>query len=82
MPAQPFTVHVDPDELARREVAAAVSLPSASGAGSGRPEPDRTAADHHGARDARQAARQRSGRDRSGRAAGAAGGRSYAFRRS
>ena len=37
---------------------------------------------HHGARDSRQAARERSGRDRSGRAAGAAGGRSYAFRRS
>jgi hypothetical protein len=82
MPAQPFTVHVDPDDLARLEVAAAVSLPSAAGAEAGRPEPDRTTADHHGARDARLAARQRSGRDRAGRAAGAGGGRSYAFRRS
>ena len=38
--------------------------------------------EHHGARDERLAARQRSERERSGRAAGAVGGRSYAFRRS
>jgi hypothetical protein len=80
MPAHDFTVHVDPDDLARREVAVAVPLPSV--AGKERPGADRTTADHHGARDARLASRQRSSRDRAGRAAGAGGGRSYAFRRS
>ena len=79
MPAQPFTVHVDPDDLVRRTLAAAVSRPSAAArddrAGSARET-------HHGARDARAAADQRSKRERAGRAAGAATGRSYAFRRS
>ena len=72
---QPFTVHVDADELARQEMAAAAPP-------SGSREPDRGAAVHHGARDGRQAARQQSERARSGRASGAGGGRSYAFRRS
>jgi len=73
-----FSVHIDPDDLARRQLAAGLSSASA--------EPtSRTggqAPAHHGASDDRQAARQRSGRARAGRAAGASGGRSYAFRRS
>ncbi|MEV4708000.1 hypothetical protein [Actinoplanes sp. NPDC049316] len=79
MPAQPFAVHVDADDLARRDLAAAVPLPPVTAGGDDRKS---GAADHHGARDSRQAARERSGRARSGRAAGAASGRSYAFRRS
>lgn len=77
MPAQPFSVHVDTDDLARRDLAAAVPVPSV-------PADHRKpgTAEHHGARDSRQAARERSGRARSGRASGAASGRSYAFRRS
>ena len=77
MPGQPFTVHPDDDDLARQELAAAVpSLPA--------PERStgKSAGEHHGARDGRQAARQQSERARSGRASGAGGGRSYAFRRS
>jgi hypothetical protein len=81
MPAQPFTVHVDPDDLARRDLAAAVSLPAAVGTGTESVPGADAAAAHHGARDARLAARQRSERDRAGRAAGGSG-RSYAFRRS
>jgi hypothetical protein len=73
-----FSVHVDPDDLARQQLAASVSssvrLP-------GHRDESRSPA-HHGADDDRQAARQRSGRDHAGRAAGASGGRSYAFRRS
>jgi hypothetical protein len=80
---EPFSVHVDPDLLARRDLAAAVTLPGLTG----RDDDDRRASggvpdEHHGARDARLAARQRSERDRAGRASGAGGGRSYAFRRS
>jgi hypothetical protein len=77
MPDQPFTVHVDPDDLARTELAAAVPLPSLTGTARDDAEGDR-----HGARDDRLAARQQSERARANRAAGAAGGRSYAFRRS
>jgi hypothetical protein len=81
MPAQPFTVRVDPDDLARQNLAAAVSLPSVADQGAERPAS--APGEHHGARDGRAAARERSGRDRSGRAASAgSGGRSYAFRRS
>jgi hypothetical protein len=79
MPDQPFTVHVNPDDLARQDLAAAVSVPSLPTA-EGEDHPESPA--HHGAGDARQAARQQSERDRAGRAAGAVGGRSYAFRRS
>jgi hypothetical protein len=76
MPAQPFSVYVDPDDLARHELAAAVPVPSL-------PESGRTGADaKHGAGADRMAARHQSERARSSRAAGAAGGRSYAFRRS
>lgn len=81
MPEQPFTVHVDPDQLARLDLAAAVHLPTvddsddAGQTGSATPT-------HHGARDASLAARQRSERERSGRAAQAGSSRSYAFRRS
>ncbi|MEU4557809.1 hypothetical protein AB0F72_05445 [Actinoplanes sp. NPDC023936] len=66
------------DDLAREDIAAALQRgPSPADEGDHSSE-----IAHHGARDPRQAARDRSGRDRAGRAAGAAGGRSYAFRRS
>ncbi|GIF15955.1 hypothetical protein [Actinoplanes teichomyceticus] len=79
MPAQPFSVHPNPDDLARRDLAAALTRPSRSTD----PDDQGGAADvtHHGRRDARQAARERSERAHAGRAARAAG-RSYAFRRS
>ncbi|MBB2944088.1 hypothetical protein FB565_003817 [Actinoplanes lutulentus] len=73
----PFSVHINLDDLARGELAAALDQSSPE-----TPAPGAGDIAHHGAGDARQAARERSGRDRSGRAAGAAGGRSYAFRRS
>ena len=77
MPAQPFSVSLDADDLPRRNLAAAVAVPPVT-ADVHKPG----AAEHHGARDSRQAARERSGRARSGRASGATSGRSYAFRRS
>jgi hypothetical protein len=81
MPARPFSVHVDPDDLARRDLSAAVSLPGAvTGVPDQQSSIDDTAA-RHGARDGRLAARQRSERDRAGRATGGSN-RSYAFRRS
>jgi hypothetical protein len=75
-----FSVHVDPDDLARQQLAAGLSAPAVQAPGHRDAEGPEAA--HHGARDSRQAARQRSERDRAGRAAGASGGRSYAFRRS
>jgi len=81
MPDQPFPVHVDPDELARRDLTAAVSM---AAAGTGTADQQHAAegvAARHGARDARLAARQRSDRDHAGRATGGSA-RSYAFRRS
>jgi hypothetical protein len=78
MPGRRFTVQLNPDDLAVSDFAAALSRPAGDTA-------DRQAtpgAEHHGARDGREAARQRSGRDHAGRAAGAGTGRSYAFRRS
>jgi hypothetical protein len=80
MPAQSFTVRVDPDDLARPRLAAAVPLPSTADRDAGRPAP--TSGQHHGVRDDRAAARLRSGRERSSRATGAGSGRTYAFRRS
>jgi hypothetical protein len=80
MPARPFSVHVDPDELARRDLTAAVSQAAATGRTDQQRAAGETAA-RHGARDARLAARQRSERDRAGRATGGSA-RSYAFRRS
>jgi hypothetical protein len=74
-----FSVHIDPDDLARRDLAAAVSLPPVTADGSAQPPP--TVAAHHGAQDARLLARQRSERDRAGRKSGGSA-RSYAFRRS
>ncbi|WP_232050245.1 hypothetical protein [Actinoplanes sp. OR16] len=65
------------DDLTRSDLAAALQRPDADSSSDAAAAPA-----HHGAHDARQAARERSGRDRSGRAAGAGGGRSYAFRRS
>jgi hypothetical protein len=80
MPAQPFTVHVDPDDLARQDLAAAVSRSATTDQDTGRS--GSAAIPHHGARDGRLAARQRSEREHAGRASGAAQTRSYAFRRS
>ena len=78
-----FSVHVDPDDLAKQDLAAGLSLPTLTEDATGNHQADGSdAAAHHGARDSRQAARQRSERDRAGRAAGSSGGRSYAFRRS
>lgn len=77
MPAHSFTIHVDPDELARVDLAAAL----APARGDGDDSHQRAAAVHHGAGDPRQAARERSGRSRAGRGA-QGGGRTYAFRRS
>jgi hypothetical protein len=78
MPAQPFTVHVDLDDLARQNLADAVTLPSTlddtQGTGS--------AKRHHGNGDDRMEARFRSEREHSSRASSAGRGRSYAFRRS
>ncbi|HEY7272747.1 MAG TPA: hypothetical protein VH502_08435 [Actinoplanes sp.] len=79
MPDQPFSVHVDPDALADQDLTA-VPVPPVDGKGGDRA--GRATDEHHGARDGRQAARQQSGRARSGRASGAGGARSYAFRRS
>jgi hypothetical protein len=87
MPASPFSVHVNPDDLAQQDLAAALSLPATDGSGDGRPgqaaalDAGHLDAGHHGARDERQAARDRSGRAHA--RTGAAGkSRSYAFRRS
>ncbi|MGX6603840.1 hypothetical protein ACWKSP_17090 [Micromonosporaceae bacterium Da 78-11] len=92
MPDQHFSVHVDPVDLAKQDLAAGLSLPPVTGGSDNQAEAtglegigsDAAGLDaaHHGARDGRQAARQRSERARAGRAAGAAGGRSYVFRRS
>ncbi|MBU2671050.1 hypothetical protein KOI35_46895 [Actinoplanes bogorensis] len=71
MPGQRFTVSLDPDDLAQFRPAKSGTTPKA----------DR-GAPHHGAHDEKQAARSRSEQARAGRAAGASGGRSYAFRRS
>ncbi|OJF13431.1 hypothetical protein, partial [Couchioplanes caeruleus] len=71
MPAD-FSVPVDPDELARQDLAAALDVPSVTSGEHRTPGPA-----HHGARDERQAARERSGRARAGRAAAAGGARSY-----
>jgi len=81
MPAQQFKVHVDPDDLARQDLAAAVPTSPAAGAGPGSGAGS-GAAEKHGSRDERLAARLRSERDRAGRASGTGSGRSYAFRRS
>jgi hypothetical protein len=82
MPDQQFSVRVDQDELAERDLAAGLARPSVTGASDDHPAATGLAATHHGARDGRQAARQRSERDHAGRAAGAVGGRAYVFRRS
>jgi hypothetical protein len=74
MPAPKFSVPVDRDELATSDLSAGLTRAAVPRPG------DRVT--HHGARDDRQAARRRSGRDHATRAAGAGGGRSYAFRRS
>lgn len=79
MPAKPFAVNLNLDEITRNDIAAALHRSDPEGSDEHRAA---AGAAHHGARDSRQAARERSGRAHAGRAAGAAGGRSYAFRRS
>ncbi|GAA4971498.1 hypothetical protein GCM10025331_76370 [Actinoplanes utahensis] len=81
MPAEPFSVHLNLDEIAQRDIAAALRPAPLPDTGDDHATAT-TPATRHGAADARQAARERSGRDRSGRAGQASGGRSYAFRRS
>ena len=78
MDAPHFSVHVDEDDLAERDMAAAMSRRPATG------RPDSTTGGteaHHGARDGRQAARGRSEQDHA-RTATTGKARSYAFRRS
>ncbi|GAA0475855.1 hypothetical protein Aca07nite_79030 [Actinoplanes capillaceus] len=79
MPAEPFSVHPNLDEIVERDIAAALRPATPGGSAD---HPSDHAAAHHGAGDSRQASRERSGRARSGRAGQASGGRSYAFRRS
>jgi hypothetical protein len=74
MPAQPFTVHVDLDALARQDLTVPPALDDAAA--------NRSSKRHHGSGDERQEARQRSEREHASRAAGLGKGRSYAFRRS
>ena len=81
MPAPRFSVHVDRDELAEQDLAAALSRTTVNDAATGRPDAATGPAAHHGARDERQAARGRSERDHA-RTGGAGKSRSYAFRRS
>ncbi|MFI1988640.1 hypothetical protein [Actinoplanes sp. NPDC020271] len=79
-----FSIHPNLDDLARRNIAAALARPSSTDAGPA--QPGATDTGHHGAhqdaRDTRQDARRSSGRTRSGRAAAAQSSRTYAFRRS
>ncbi len=72
-----FSVHVDRDDLAEQDLAAALSRPSAS---TRAPQAAGSDATHHGARDSKQAARGRSERDHARTSGGKS--RSYAFRRS
>jgi hypothetical protein len=73
-----FSVHVDQDDLAEQDLAAALSRSPATDATGARPQ--QAVAAHHGARDSKQAARGRSERDHARAEAGKS--RSYAFRRS
>lgn len=82
MPAQPFSVHPNLDELARQNLAVSLTRVTTTGSDTDADQSGTVDTSHHGARDPRQAARGRSDRAHAGRAAGAASGRSYAFRRS
>jgi hypothetical protein len=79
MTAPRFSVHVNPDDLARQDFAAALTHPATPGAPADHPTTTPETG-HHGARDTRQASRGRSERDHSRVSAGKS--RSYAFRRS
>jgi hypothetical protein len=79
MDAPRFSVHVDQDDLAEQDLAAALR-PAQPGAAAGRKQPTGLDA-HHGAHDERQAARGRAEKDHA-RGAGSGKARSYAFRRS
>lgn len=78
MPAQPFTVHVDLDDLARQDLTDAVTLPSTVDAA----RTTGSAKRRHGSGDDRMEARRRSEREHANRASNTPKGRSYAFRRS
>ena len=93
MPAQPFTVHVDPDELATAALRGATATPNREPATTAITAPGLTATGltaggltaaaltaTAGARPTRAA--RRSERARPVRTAGASASRSYAFRRS
>ncbi|MEU4240596.1 hypothetical protein [Actinoplanes sp. NPDC026619] len=80
MPPKSFSVRVDQDDLAKQDLATGLSQ-SAGSSPSGRPgQATGLAAAHHGARDGRQAARDRAERDHARNGGGKS--RSYAFRRS
>lgn len=74
----PFSVHVDQEDLAMRDLAAGLSRSSTESAAPDRREA--SDAGRHGGRDSRQAARGRSERDHA--RVGGGKSRSYAFRRS
>jgi hypothetical protein len=74
----PFSVHVDRDDLAKQDFAAALARPATTGEPDGRSGAAEIG--HHGARDSRQAALGRSERDHA--RVGPGKSRSYAFRRS
>ncbi|GAB1641214.1 hypothetical protein [Krasilnikovia sp. MM14-A1259] len=76
MPDRTFHPHVDRDDLARRQMSAVPGVEHDAH------RAESVAASHHGAEDSRLAARQRSERDRSGRASRSGQTRTYAFRRS
>ena len=74
----PFSVHIDQEELAVRDLAAGLSGPSAETTAPDRRQAPDTG--RRGGRDSRQAARGQSERDRA--RIGGGKSRSYAFRRS
>jgi hypothetical protein len=74
----PFSVHIDQEELAMRDLAAGLSGPSA---GEAAPDPRKALkSPRRDGRDSRQAARGQSERDHS--RVGSGRSRTYAFRRS
>ena len=77
MPDQPFTVHLDQDDLAKLDLAAALKDTPFADA---QPDDSQRSAEskHHGIRDGRDAAPSHAKRTRPTRASD----RSYAFRRS
>ena len=80
MPPKSFSVRVDQDDLAKLDLAAGLARTTATSASGTPGQASSVDAAHHGARDARQAARDRADRDHARNGGGKS--RSYAFRRS